>query len=573
MSHELRTPLSTVVGYARLMRESETPAQRAEFYRPIAQASGILQRTVDDILELVRLESGAVSLERRPFELAACIEDAALMFAPAAHRKGLALVCHLGPGLGARVSGDAIRLSQVLANLLSNAVKFTEQGGVELLADLLERGPGKLRVRIEVRDTGTGIAPEGVAQLFQPFTQADESITRRFGGSGLGLSISALILSALQGSIRLESELGEGTRAVVELPLELAAEEQPATEARGLCVRVLADAASPHLQVVQDYLQHAGCRLDLRQGSLSGFPVPDLTICIEDQPLLMLSATSGAVLRLLPVEQTGSLSADELSRCLALPVRRRELIAACVRMAGRTQARNGYPDEPLAAPRQRLSLRCLLVEDNELNRRMLATSLADTGITVLDASGGKEALALLQVHSVDLVLLDVHMPGMDGVSLAREIRKRDPVLPLYALTANVIGSEERALRDAGVAEILYKPVDEGRLQAVLLQHEECPDCSLMSVPGISPGEVLAELQRLERALTQALADGVADQALEIAHQLLGAARLFTRGELAPRCLALEMAARNADVPAAFALLTPLRHALHRLLAHAAQGPS
>ena len=570
MSHELRTPLSTVVGYARLMQQSQSPTQREEFYRPIAQASGILQRTVDDILDLVRLESGAVSLERRPFDLAACIEDAALMYAPAAHRKGLVILSHLDRQLPPRVRGDAIRLSQVLANLLSNAVKFTEQGGIEVLTEVLSHEDACVRVRIEVSDTGTGIAPEGVSQLFQPFAQADESITRRFGGSGLGLSISARIVEALKGSIRLDSRLGEGTRAVVELPFETLESPGVMSSIVGLNVRVLADAASPHVWVLQDYLQAAGCRVELRPWSITGMPAPDLSICIEDQPLLRWQPPPGPVLRLLPVEQTGALPPDELAGCLPLPLRRADLLAACERLSGRSRSLATGESEPVA-PRERLTPRCLLVEDNALNLRMLATGLSDIGVSVLEAADGHEALQLLQSCSVDLVLLDVHMPGMDGVSLAREIRRGDPVLPLYALTANVVGSEEAALREAGVAEILYKPVDEERLRALLLRHHEQAECELLQPPGIESAEILDELQRLERAITRSLAAGAPDQAREFAHQLLGAARLFTRGELMPRCLLLELAARDGDISAAFAALGALRHALHGLFMLQALG--
>ena len=563
MSHELRTPLATVVGYARLMQQSHSPAQREEFYRPIAQASGILQRTVDDVLDLVKLESGAVSLERRPFDLAACIEDAALMFAPAAHRKGLVLLTRLDPRLPPRVRGDAVRLAQVLANLLSNAVKFTDQGGIEVLAEVSGRTVDGTLLRIEVRDTGTGIAPEGVNHLFQPFAQADESITRRFGGSGLGLSISARIVEALRGSIRLESQLGAGTRALLDLPVE----EVPVDERRpalgGLRVLVLADAASPHADVVRDYLEAEGCRVEASAGVPRDRPAADLAICVEDQPLLALDPPQGPVLRLLPVERTGVLPEGELARTLPLPLRRSEFLAACARLTGRGEQVATRMTE--RAPRERFALRCLLVEDNDLNRRMIAAILAETGVSVLQAAGGHEALAVLAGQSVDLVFLDVHMPGMDGVSLARELRRRDPALPLYALTANVVGSEERALRDAGVAEVLFKPLDEERLRAVLRRHGVPAGCSLVRSPGVGASEVLDELQRLERATTAALAAGTAGEAREFAHQLLGAARLFTRGDLVPCCLALETAARDADIPAAFAVLARLRPVLHGLM--------
>ena len=561
MSHELRTPLTTVIGYARLMQQAQSAGQRADFYRPVEQASNILKRTVDDILDLVRLDSGAVSLEQRVFDLGGCIEDAAVMFAPAAQSKGLDLICHVGPDVPVWVTGDSIRVSQVLGNLLGNAVKFTERGGIHVRARVLEEAAGRVRVQLEVLDTGEGMAAGRMSNLFQPFSQADESITRRFGGSGLGLSISARIVATLQGSIRLESELGRGTRAVVELPLELAPAGVPMTTLSGARVAVLADDSSPQLPVVRDYLEAAGCEV-LRVNA--GLPAADMLLCIEDRPLQLPEASGVPVLRLLRVERLGDLPADELANALPLPLRRRELLAACTRLLGRREpmASGAAAESPAAPPH--FSLRCLLVEDNALNRRMLATSLGNAGLQVIEAAGGEQALACLAEHSTDLVLLDVHMPDMDGVTLAREIRRRDIALPLYALTANVTGSEETALAAAGVAEVLYKPIDEQRLRQVFARHEDNPACELRAVSGVSADEVLAEFRRLERAITQSLGAGSTDEARELAHQMLGAARLFTTGELGARSQLLESAARDADLPGAFAALGRVRRVVHLL---------
>ena len=561
MSHELRTPLTTVIGYARLMQQAQSAGQRADFYRPVEQASNILKRTVDDILDLVRLDSGAVSLEQRVFDLGGCIEDAAVMFAPAAQSKGLDLICHVGPDVPVWVIGDSIRVSQVLGNLLGNAVKFTERGCIHVRARLLEEVAGRVRVQLEVLDTGEGMAAGRMNNLFQPFSQADESITRRFGGSGLGLSISARIVATLQGSIRLESELGRGTRAVVELPLELAPAGAPMTTLCGVRVAVLADDSSPQLPVVRDYLEASGCEM-LRVSD--EWPAADMLLCIEDRPLQLPEASGVPVLRLLRVERLGDLPAGELANALPLPLRRRELLAACTRLLGRREPMgSGAAAESPAAP-PHFSLRCLLVEDNALNRRMLATSLGNAGLQVIEAADGEQALACLAEHSIDLVLLDVHMPDMDGVTLAREIHRRDPALPLYALTANVTGSEETALAAAGVAEVLYKPIDEQRLRQVFARHEDNPASELRAVSGVSADEVLAEFRRLERAITQSLGAGSTDEARELAHQMLGAARHFTTGELGARCQALESAARDADLSGAFAALIRVRRVFHLL---------
>ncbi len=258
MSHELRTPLNTVTGFAQLMHQSESPEQRADFYRAIAQSSGILIRTVDDILDFVKLESGAMQLERREFDLESCVEDAVMMQALVANRKGLELVCHFGRGLPSRVIGDSLRLSQVLGNLISNAIKFTRAGHVVVEVCIPPEATGERRLLFEVRDTGIGIAPQSVQHLFQPFTQADESMTRRFGGSGLGLSITSRIVEAFGGSIALHSEAGVGTHARVEIALP-SVDSRPDQPAALLDARIwlLCASGSPHRAVLHDYLERS----------------------------------------------------------------------------------------------------------------------------------------------------------------------------------------------------------------------------------------------------------------------------------------------------------------------------
>lgn len=581
MSHELRTPLSTVTGYARLMQQSGSPEQRAEYYRPIRQASEILRRTVDDVLDFVKLESGAMPLERREFDLEDCIEDTVMMLAPGAHAKGLALVCHLAAGVPARVLGDSVRISQVLSNLLSNAVKFTEHGSVGVRVRAGEAQAGVARVCIEVEDTGIGIPAGTVAQLFQPFAQADESMTRRFGGSGLGLSISSRIVSALGGTINLASEPGRGTQARVELPLQLPGEDaEDSAVGRGLTDRRIAlraGEAHPQLPVLCDYLARAGALLQMIS-PLSPWPLPgeqDLLLVLDpgDTPP---PALTSPVLRLRAVRAgagEGDASAESTDpEEIALPLRRRELLAACARRLAETQP--FAPTTSTMPLRPRFALRVLLVEDNELNRRMLATGLADLGIEVLEAPGGTEALALAEREGVDLVLLDVHMPGMDGISLARELRRRDPVLPLYALTANVIGSEEAALSEAGVADVLYKPLEEDRLLALLARHDTPLEVQLQETELISREEFVQESRQLERLTARSLAAGDLFAARESAHQLLGLARLFCTGELGEHCLALEKAVIAGEREEAFRQLACVRRAFPVLLGEGhAHAPS
>jgi two-component system sensor histidine kinase BarA len=570
MSHELRTPLTTVTGFARMMQQAESPEQRTELYRHVEQGSRTLQALVDDILTFVKLDNDSLRLERREFDLESCIEDTVMMQAPAAHARALALVCHVEPGLPQRVIGDSLRIAQVLGNLISNAIKFTEVGHVTVRASADVHAAGGARLLLEVTDTGIGIAPGNVDWLFQPFAQADESMTRRFGGSGLGLSISLGLARALGGQLSLNGAPGVGTTARVELPLELApsrGEEGESLPAPArLRVALLCRSDSPHVPVLRDYLSSrfelAGVH-DLRMIPVAddAFGTVDLLLALEDTGEPCCDPWLGGAtpaLRLRPIEVVTDPAQRHVADLMPLPLRRRQLLAACARRAGGpAQVAEGHPAAD--APGQPdLELHCLIVEDNELNRHMIAMRLRDFGVTVSEAGGGAEALRLLPGAAPDLVLLDVHMPGMDGVTLARHLRQRHPRLPVYALTANVIGSEEAALAAAGVREVLYKPIDEAKLVEVLRRHARGDEAwDIEARPGIAREEVAAELRRLLRAVEGCVAASDLAGGADAAHQLLGVARMFTHGVLAERCVALETALRDDRIDAAHAALRRL----------------
>lgn len=556
MSHELRTPLATVIGYARLMQQSRSESQRADFYQTLEQASQILVGTVDDILTFVKLEEGSLQLEHRDFDLEACIEDAARMQAPAAHAKGLDIVCHVHGTLPCCVAGDSLRLSQVLANLISNAIKFTVAGAVTVRASV----EADATLRISVTDTGVGIAPESIPHLFRPFVQGDESVTRRFGGSGLGLSIAASLVKALGGQIELQSNPGQGTCVTVMLPLVLAACEEPIRVlSPQLRVALLCPSGSAHRRVLRDYLGRCFDVREFRDAhelcealARAEPPAPDLCIWLENPAADSRSARPFPgipVVHLRRIDTMLDSGRDDHEEVLLLPVRRRDLLAACLRRTHQVQRIAGSCRHAPAPPHARaMASSCLVVEDNALNRRMIATQLRTLGVRVIEACGGDEALALLaSSRRPDLVLADVHMPGMDGVTLAAHLSERHPDLPVYALTANVIGSEEEALVGVGVRAVLYKPLDLDRLLEVLAIHA-APDAGWRpredrGVPVVELGE---EIRRLHAALLAACVEGDSAAAIDAAHQLLGVARIFTEGELADECLNVERMLRAGD---------------------------
>jgi PAS domain S-box-containing protein len=362
MSHELRTPLTSIIGFANMIGQ-EQPLAPADQRRldHIVRASRTLLSVVNDVLDLSKLEEGALELDAAPFDLAKLVSDAVELLQPKAAEKNLQLRVRSTVDDGGQgwLLGDDLRLTQVLLNLLSNAVKFTDSGTVSVSLDGFPGSPGMRRVEITVEDNGIGIAQEKIASLFERFTQADGSITRRFGGSGLGLSISYRLMELMNGTLSATSELGVGSKFVASLELP-----------------------------------------------------------ISQQP----SATA-------PAHQP--LDTDDL----ADPVR------------------------------------ILLAEDNPANQELIRALLAPTGVEITTVENGAMALARAQAQSFDLILMDIQMPVLDGVSAARAIRRLDGAvgrLPIIALSANVLQREVRQYEEAGFTGHVGKPIDPQRLISAIV---------------------------------------------------------------------------------------------------------
>jgi CheY-like chemotaxis protein len=407
--------------------------EQREALGTVRYSASALLRIIDDILDFSKIEAGRLDLEQIELSTVELIEGAAETLAPQAAAKGLSLSAYVAADVPDRVIGDPLRLQQILFNLLGNAIKFTETGSVRLSLE----SAGGASLRIKVVDTGIGLTDEQRGRLFQPFVQADSSTTRRFGGTGLGLSIVRRLAEAMQGGVEILSELGVGSTFIVTVQLD----EAPAAirvdpTLRGLSLAISLPDAGEACAIAR-YLADAGATVAIDPaGSFVGIRIEGPDSGIE----------------------------------VVLPGlwRRDALVRAVARAAGRAA------DVAVQAPSRAVPLngRVLVVDDNSVNRKILARQLELAGASTDSASGGEEALELWRTGGYDLVLADLQMPTMDGFELARRIRASEaaeqrPRTPILAVTASTLEGEEQKSRLVGMDGFITKPIGIEQLKATL----------------------------------------------------------------------------------------------------------
>ena len=450
VSHEIRTPMNGVLGMIDVLERSPLSVEQREALGTVRYSASALLRIIDDILDFSKIEAGRLDLESIELSTVELIEGVAETLASQAAAKGLKLAAYVAADVPDRVTGDPLRLQQILFNLLGNAIKFTETGSVRLS---LETADGSM-LRIKVADTGIGLDDEQRSRLFQPFVQADSSTTRRFGGTGLGLSIVRRLAEAMQGGVEVLSEPDKGSTFIVTICLGEASPAPARTELplQGLAL-CLALPDADEAQAIARYFENAGARVALADAG-SGFTG------------IHIEGVDGDV-RLSDGPATPEAAALGLPR----PWRRDALIRAVGRAAGRT------PDVaavPAAAARTAAPLngRVLVVDDNSVNRKILARQLELAGASTNSAAGGEEALELWRKGGYDLVLADLQMPTMDGFELARRIRQSEaaeqrPRTPILAVTASTLEEQEQKSRAAGMDGFITKPIGIEQLKATL----------------------------------------------------------------------------------------------------------
>jgi two-component system sensor histidine kinase/response regulator len=628
MSHEIRTPMNAIIGLARMLGEAPLGQRERAYVARIGMASKSLLSMLNDVLDYSKVEADRLALEQTPFQLDDVLASMVLLTANGAWDKGIEPVFAVAPGVPARLVGDPMRLEQVLLNLVSNAIKFTERGEVVLAIDVAARDDddGRVRLAFAVRDTGIGIAPEQQHRMFEAFSQADSSTSRKYGGTGLGLAISRRLVGLMGGELDVDSAPGAGAVFHFTVPFGVAASAPPpAVIEPGLAVLVADDNAASRAALAA-LLVALGCRVDeaaggaaalalLRAAAAPGGRRYDLAFLDSAMPDLdgvavLADARADAALAL---PRCVLLAADPdrdrldalaaslgVGAILAKPFTPRTLRAALAAL--HTGAHDGAPPAaPAAAPSMPLAgLRVLVAEDNLLNQEVAQFVLTQAGASVEFAANGERAIALLQENPgrCDAVLMDLQMPVMDGFAAAAAIRALGLLaLPVIAMTANALDADRRRALAAGMNDYIAKPVDVDELVAKLRRLvgraplADVPGAALagpeaLHLPGIDVAAALARfdgrydafaalLKRFaashRNAVTEirALLDaGTLDAAAQAAHRLGGIAANLGATDVARHALALQNALRPAPAPAPGPLLNALDAALRIVLAAA-----
>ena len=628
MSHEIRTPMNAILGLTHLaQKHARTPRVR-DYLQKIEGSGKHLLGIINDVLDFSKIEAGKLSVERVPFELQEVLSNVANLIGEKCHAKELELVFDVPGSVPRYLIGDPMRLGQVLVNFGNNAVKFTERGEVDISVEVERETVDEVLLRFAVRDTGVGLTPEQQGRLFRSFEQADSSITRKHGGTGLGLVISRDLAALMGGTVGVESEPGKGscfwfTARCGKDPTGKSLQTRSDVALAGKRALVVDDNETARL-VLEGHLKTLGLRvvtvargeeaLDAIQREAAG-PTPFDVVFLDWQMPGLDGVETGRRIRALAagpehlIMATGFGREDVAEPARSIGIRAiltkplsLEAIAACLArefsdLPEPAEETAGSREDPMRALVVVAGARVLLVEDNDLNQEVASALLGDAGLVVDIAENGQLAVARVQQAAYDIVLMDMQMPVMDGVTATREIRRLPGFerLPIVAMTANVMAADRQRCFAAGMNDVVGKPIDLHELSSALLRwiarrpglgtlpapasDESAPgaptaatrpgtdEARFADIPGLEAASGLARC-RGNRALyasllrkfvngqrdfparfTQAMSEGRPGDAQREAHTLKGVAANVGAGGLAEAAAQLEALLREAAAPA------------------------